>query len=58
LTRSLTDWVQVAGSCAVMVWMERPAKITLLVVPALNLTVRGESVAFYGRESGTTCTAS
>jgi Flp pilus assembly protein TadG len=47
-----------AGSCAVMVWMQRPAKITLLLVPALNLTVRGDSVAFYGRESGTTCTAS
>ena len=47
-----------AGSCAVLVWMQRPAKITLLLVPSLNLEVGGSSVAFYGREVGTTCTAS
>jgi hypothetical protein len=46
-----------AGSCAVLVWMQRPAKVTLLLVPSLDLEVGGQSVAFYGRESGTTCTA-
>lgn len=47
-----------AGSCAVLVWMQRPAKISLILLPSLNLEVGGKSVAFYGREAGTTCTAS
>ena len=47
-----------AGSCAVLVWMQRPATIQLLLVPDLDFNIGGESVAYYGREVGTTCTAS
>ena len=45
-----------AGSCAVLVWMRRPATIELVVFPALTLHVHAESVAYYDRES-TTCPA-
>ncbi|MGH3336821.1 MAG: TadE/TadG family type IV pilus assembly protein, partial [Nocardioides sp.] len=47
-----------AGSCAVVVWMQRPRSIRLLVIPDLDLDIRAESVAFYGREVSPTCTAS
>lgn len=47
-----------AGSCAVVVWMERPRTIRLLVIPDLDLEIGAESVAFYGREVTPTCTAS
>jgi TadE-like protein len=47
-----------AGSCAVLVWMERPEKIRLLVAPDLDFTIGAESVAYYGREVQPTCTAS
>ncbi len=46
------------GSCAVVVWMQRPRKIRLLVIPDLDLDIGAESVAFYGREVSPTCTAS
>lgn len=46
-----------AGSCAVLVWMQRPARIELLVAPDLNLNIGAESVAYYGRELESTCTA-
>jgi Flp pilus assembly protein TadG len=39
-----------AGSCAVMVWMQRPAEIELVAFPSLNLHIGAESVAYYGRE--------
>jgi len=45
-----------AGSCAVLVWMERPHTIELIAFPNLDLDIRGESVAYYSREVGTTCT--
>ena len=45
------------GSCAVLVWMSKPARIELAVAPDLNLTLNGESAAYYGRTVGTTCTA-
>ena len=45
-----------AGSCAVMVWMQRPATIRLLVIPDMDFEVGGESVAYYGREVAP-CTA-
>jgi Flp pilus assembly protein TadG len=47
-----------AGSCAVLVWMERPEKIRLVMVPDLNFNIGAESVAYYGREVAPTCTAS
>jgi Flp pilus assembly protein TadG len=47
-----------AGSCAVLVWMQRPRTVELLVVPSLDLDIRAESVAYYGREVTPTCTAS
>jgi len=45
------------GSCAVLVWMKRPATIQLIVFPDLTLDIGAESVAFYSREVGTTCLA-
>lgn len=46
-----------AGSCAVLVWVQRPETIKLLVVPDLSFNIGAESVAFYGRKVGTSCTA-
>ena len=46
-----------AGSCAVVVWMSKPSTITLAVFPDLHASLHGESVAYYGRQWGTTCTA-
>lgn len=45
------------GSCAVLVWVQRPETIKLAVVPDLNFNMSAKSVAFYGRKSGTSCTA-
>lgn len=45
------------GSCAVLVWVSKPRTVELAVVPAVHVTLHAESVAFYGRVSGTTCTA-
>lgn len=47
-----------AGSCAVLVWMERPQTIQLLIFPDLDLEIGAKSVAYYGREVTPTCTAS
>ena len=44
------------GSCAVRVWMSHPERIQLAVTD-LNLTIEADSVAYYGRTVGTTCTA-
>lgn len=38
-----------ADSCVVKVWVAKPAKIQLIVAPDMNLTLRAESVAAYGR---------
>jgi Flp pilus assembly protein TadG len=46
----------VSGSCAVLVWMTRPQTIQLLVFGELNFNTRAESVAYYSRVVGTTCT--
>jgi Flp pilus assembly protein TadG len=46
------------GSCAVLVWMQRPETIDLVVAPSLNFTIKAKSVAYYGREAYPTCTAS
>jgi hypothetical protein len=45
------------GSCAVLVWMQRPATIQLIAFPNLSTTIGANSVAYYGRTVGTTCTA-
>ena len=45
------------GSCAVLVWMTKPTVIRLGVFPDLQSTLRAQSVGFYGRTVGTTCTA-
>ena len=45
------------GSCAVLVWMQRPETIDLVVAPSLNFTIKAKSVAYYGREAHPTCTA-
>jgi hypothetical protein len=46
------------GSCAVLVWMQRPETIQLLVFPSLDFDIHAESVAYYGRKVQPTCTAS
>lgn len=46
-----------AGSCAVLVWMQRPATIELVAFPALTFHIGAESVAFYSREVAPTCLA-
>lgn len=45
-----------SGSCAVMVWMQRPQTIQLLVFPDLDFNIGAESVAYYSREVSP-CTA-
>jgi Flp pilus assembly protein TadG len=45
------------GSCAVVVWMSKPTVVELGVLPSIHVTLRAQSVAFYGRTVGTTCTA-
>lgn len=47
-----------AGTCAVVVWMQRPATIRLVVAPDLNFDIGAQSVDYYGRTVGTSCTAS
>lgn len=46
-----------AGSCAVLVWMQRPASIQLVVVPTMSFDVSAQSVAYYGRVVQPACTA-
>ena len=46
-----------AGTCAVLVWMRRPAEIELVALPSLSLHIGAESVAYYGREVAPTCLA-
>ncbi|MEO7844093.1 MAG: TadE/TadG family type IV pilus assembly protein [Nocardioides sp.] len=45
------------GSCAVLVWMSKPETIQLIAFPDLNTEIGAQSVAYYGRTVGTTCTA-
>lgn len=40
-----------AGSCVVKVWVQKPANISLLMIPAFDFTIRAQSVSFYGRET-------
>jgi Flp pilus assembly protein TadG len=46
----------VAGTCAVKVWVKKPAHIELVVAPTLNFNIGAQSVSYYGRQSGV-CTA-
>ena len=48
----------VSGSCAVLVWMQQPARIRLIVAPDMDFTIGAESVAYYGRTVAPTCVAS
>jgi Flp pilus assembly protein TadG len=45
-----------SGSCAVKVWVRKPANIQLVIAPTLNFNIGAKSVSYYGRVSGT-CTA-
>lgn len=44
-----------SGSCAVKVWIRKPASITLVVAPTLNFNIGASSVSYYGRVAGS-CT--
>jgi Flp pilus assembly protein TadG len=51
------------GSCAVLVWMQRPETIDLIIAPSLRFSIGAASVAYYGRAvtpgvGVPTCTAS
>jgi hypothetical protein len=45
------------GSCAVKVWVRKPAQIDLVVAPTLTFRIGAQSVSYYGRTGGS-CTAS
>ena len=47
-----------SGTCAVVVWVKKPATIQLAIVPTLHFDIGSKSVVFYGRTVGSTCTAS
>jgi hypothetical protein len=40
------------GSCVVKVWVSKPAKIQLAVLPAINFTISARTVNYYGRTVG------
>ncbi|MFL6108292.1 MAG: TadE/TadG family type IV pilus assembly protein [Marmoricola sp.] len=40
------------GSCAVKVWVEKPANIDLIIAPTMNFHIKAKSVAYYGRTVG------
>lgn len=46
-----------AGSCAVVVWMQRPQTIQLLVFPDIDFSTSAEAVSYYSRVVTPTCTA-
>lgn len=46
-----------AGSCAVMVWVAKPARIQLVIAPDLNFNIGADSVAYYGRTVKPDCPA-
>lgn len=56
-TAPTTPATMIAGSCAVVVWVQRPETIRLVVAPDLSFNIGAESVAYYGRKAGTSCTA-
>lgn len=45
------------GSCVVKVWVRKPAKISLVVFPAMSFSIGARSVSYYGRTVGS-CQAS
>lgn len=45
-----------AGSCAVKVWVKKPATINLIVAPTLTFNLGAQSVSQYGKV-GSRCTA-
>ena len=46
------------GSCAVIVWVTKPATIELAIVPTVHFDISAKSVAYYGRTLTSGCTAS
>lgn len=56
-TQPSTPSNMTTGSCAVVVWVSKPKAIELAVFPDINITLKGESVAYYSRTVGTTCSA-
>jgi len=45
------------GSCVVKVWVSKPAKIELALLPQINFTISARTVSYYGRTVGQ-CTTS
>ncbi len=46
-----------SGSCAVLVWVQRPQTIQLIMFPDLNFNTQATSVSYYSRVVSPTCTA-
>lgn len=46
------------NSCAVRVWVQKPAKISLIVFPDYNFNIGAQSVAYYGRSVQNGCQSS
>jgi Flp pilus assembly protein TadG len=38
----------IAGTCAVEVWVRKPAKISTVIFPSINFNIGASSVAYYG----------
>ncbi len=47
-----------ANSCAVRVWVQKPASISLIVFPDYNFNIRAQSVSYYGRSVPNGCQSS
>jgi Flp pilus assembly protein TadG len=41
-----------AGTCAVKVWVQKPATIRLAVLPDITVNIGARSVSYYGRAAG------
>ena len=57
-TEPATPSNMATGNCAVKVWITRPEKIQLVIFPDATFDITAQSVAYYGRKVGTSCTAS
>ena len=45
-------WSASGGGCAVKVWVQKPAKISLIVFPDYSFDIGAQSVAMYGLDTG------
>lgn len=53
----LSGFSMTTGSCAVVVWVKKPATIQLIIAPSLHFHLHAKAISYYGLTVGTTCTA-